>query len=107
MIFLLSLARRIIYRRSENEQHCRFDKVTLRRRRLIGSPASRRQSTDVGQNDSVADRVIQYIGILSPNRSVPFPPDPSISAARSKPVHSLRLHSGPGTSEARKKGVQL
>lgn len=49
---------------------------------------------DVGQNDSVVGRVIQYIGILSPNRFVPFPPNPSDPAAYSGPLCLHHCESG-------------
>lgn len=42
MSLFFHLSQCIIYRCSENERHGRFDKGAPRRRRLIGSPASRR-----------------------------------------------------------------
>lgn len=110
-LFFFHLSPCIIYRCSENEQHGRFDKGAPRRRRLIGSPASRRleaTTMDVGQNDSVAGRVIQYIGTLSSNRAFrAFPSGPPSSPPRRWFVLSLRPRSVPGVYEARKKGVQL
>lgn len=59
---------------------------------------------DVGQNDSVAGRVIQYIGILSSNRAFrAFPSGPPPSPPRPSFVLSLRPHSDPACTRGEKK----